>query len=122
MEIELENIANKVEPLENNPTESEEKIKPIAKPKYLVISIDKIDTPTGMIGDNWYRYIVGQGGGKIEGLKEGTLAEVTLHAENFSQDLNTRSTGKLVSPGSRKQLITPAKPPAPAVEDVKKDV
>jgi hypothetical protein len=122
MEIELENIANKVEPLENKPSEPEEIVKPIAKPKYLVISIDKIETPNGMTGNKWYRYIVGQGGGKIEGLKEGTLAEVTLHAETFSQDLNTRSTGKLVSPGARKQLITPAKPPAPAVEDVKKDV
>ena len=113
MSIELEDTINRVIPVEIETPVAEEIKKPIAKPKYNVVSIEKIDTPDGMAGDNWHRYIIGQGGGKIEGLKEGTLNEVTLHAENFAEDLNGRSKGKLVSPVSRKQGATPPKPPAP---------
>lgn len=113
MSIELEDTLNRVEPVEIETPAPDEIKKPVAKPKYNVVSIEKIDTPDGMAGNHWHRYIIGQGGGKIEGLKEGTLKEVTLHAENFAEDLNGRSKGKLVSPVSRKQSATPPKPPAP---------
>lgn len=115
MSIELEDTLNRVVPVDFEAIEPEVIKKPIAKPKYNVVSIEKIDTPDGMAGDKWHRYIIGQGGGKIEGLKEGTLKEVTLHAENFAEDLNGRSKGKLVSPVSRKQSATPPKPPAPEI-------
>jgi len=60
------------------------------RPTYELISVDKIDTPTGMEGDNWYRYVLGQGTSKIEGLRSGSLKSVTLHAENYSNELNER--------------------------------
>ena len=44
-----------------------------------------------MPGDNWHRYIIGQGGSKIEGIKPGTLKAVTLHAETVAEDLNARA-------------------------------
>lgn len=112
MSIESEDTTPTVEPVEDNNSETKKTTAPITK--YNVTSIEKIDTPAGMTGDHWYRYIIGQGGGKIEGLKEGTLNEVTLHAENFAEDLNSRSKGKAASHLSRKQNATPPKPPAPA--------
>ena len=87
--------------------------KKIIEPKYKVISIKKIDTPDGMVGDNWHQYIVGQGRSKIDGLKAGTLKEVTLHAETFAEYLNDRSKGKFSSQIARKQNATPPVPPKP---------
>lgn len=114
MSIELEDTINRVEPTESETNDIAEIKKPAIKPKFQLVSIEKIDTPEGMTGDHWYQYIVGQGGSKIEGLKEGSLKEVTLHAENFAEDLNNRSKGKMVSPVSRKKNVTPPTPPAPA--------
>ena len=66
--------------------------KPIIK--YQVISIDKIDTPKGMPGDDWYCYMIGYGKSKVEGKKPGTLKDVTRHAETVANDLNARSQSK----------------------------
>lgn len=114
MNTDLNDNINKVEPTENEVNEVEVIEEKIVKLKYNVISIEKIDTPDGMTGDDWHRYIVGQGTAKIEGLKAGTLKEVTLHADIFAEDLNSRSKGGNAGYVSRKQKVIPPTPPAPA--------
>ena len=62
--------------------------------KYQVISVDKIVTPEGMPGSDWYCYVIGYGKSKIDGKKPGTLKNVTQHAEAIAEDLNLRSQNK----------------------------
>lgn len=71
-------------------TELEDKVQ-VREKKYRVVSVEKTDPPEDMPGNNWHRYIIGQGGSKIEGLKPGTLKTVTEHAEAIAEDLNSRS-------------------------------
>lgn len=61
------------------------------KPKYRVEKVEKTTAPEGMSGDNWHRYVVGQGTSKVEGKKPGTLKAVTQHAEAFAEILNSRA-------------------------------
>ncbi len=71
---------------------SNEQVEAIKKDKpYSVIHVEKIETPDGMEGDNWYRYIIDYGKSKIEGKKPGTLKLVKQHAEAVVEDLNSRS-------------------------------
>lgn len=63
------------------------------KLKYRVVIVEKSPPPEGMPGDNWHRYVIGQGSSSIEGRKPGSLKAVTLHAETVAEDLNSR-TGK----------------------------
>ena len=58
--------------------------------KYHLVSVEKISPPEGMSGDNWHRYVIGQGNSRIEGKKPGTLKAVTQHAETVVEDLNSR--------------------------------
>ncbi len=58
--------------------------------KYHVVTVEKITPPEGMPGDNWHRYVIGQGNSRIEGKKPGTLKAVTQHAETVVEDLNSR--------------------------------
>lgn len=85
----------------------------VIKRKFSVMHIEKISTPDGMVGDNWYQYVVGQGTSEIKGLTMGTLNQVTEHANNVANDLNERSKGKKTGYTSNQNNKTPAKPPAP---------
>ena len=58
--------------------------------KYHVVSVEKTTAPEGLPGDNWHRYVIGQGSSRIEGVKPGTLKAVTQHAETVVEDLNSR--------------------------------
>lgn len=80
------------------------------KCKYNVMNIEKIKTPEGMIGDNWYQYVVGQGSSEIKGLTTGTLNQVTEHANNIVDDLNDRSKGKKTGYTSNQNNKTLTKP------------
>lgn len=77
----------------------------IEKQVYTVISVEKTDSPEGLEGDNWHRYILGCGDSTIEGLKPGSLHDVTEHAENVAKDLNERkdSRGSTYAPRSRQR-------------------
>lgn len=86
------------------------------EPRFKVISINKTEAPSGMTGDNWYRYIIGQGTSKIEGLTMGDLKKVTQHAEAIAVDLNDRSKSGVSSHKTNKSKATPPRPPAPAVD------
>ena len=85
----------------------------VVKLKFNVMNIEKISTPDGMVGDNWYQYVVGQGSSEIKGLTMGTLKQVTEHANKVADDLNERSRGKKTGYSSSQNNKTPAKPPAP---------
>ena len=61
------------------------------KLKFHVVTVEKTTPPEGMPGDNWHRYVIGQGGSRIEGIKPGTLKAVTQHAETVAEDLNARA-------------------------------
>ena len=82
----------------------------VVKRKFNVMNIEKISTPDGMAGDNWYQYVVGQGTSEIKGLTMGTLNQVTEHANNVADDLNDRSKGKKTGYSSNQNNKTPAKP------------
>lgn len=84
--------------------------KETVKRKFNVMNIEKISTPDGMTGDNWYQYVVGQGSSEITGLTMGTLNQVTEHANNVANDLNDRSKGKKAGYTSSQNNKTPAKP------------
>ncbi len=72
--------------------------------KYQVVSVEKCDPPQGMEAGSWYRYVIGQGRSKIEGVKLGTLQAVTEHAHTMVDDLNTRAArkGSFYAPRQRK--------------------
>ena len=70
-----------------------------------VVSVDKIDAPAGMPGTNWYRYVIGQGNAKIDGLKPGTLKAVTEHAQTVADDLNERKDKRGSTYAPRKQQL-----------------
>ncbi len=82
----------------------------VIKRKFSVMNIEKISTPDGMAGDNWYQYVVGQGSSEIKGLTMGTLKQVTEHANKVADDLNERSKGKKAGYSSSQNNKTPAKP------------
>lgn len=75
----------------------------ILKRKYEVVTVEKTAAPEGLPGNNWHRYVIGQGSSKIEGKKPGTLQDVTEHAELVAEDLNSRSTKGRSTYAPRKQ-------------------
>lgn len=82
----------------------------VVQRKFNVVNIEKISTPDGMVGDNWYQYVVGQGSSEIKGLTMGTLKQVTEHVNKVADDLNERSKGKKTGYSSNQNNKTPAKP------------
>lgn len=102
-----------VEEIDTEVSEPTPIIEEVVKRKFNVMEIDKIDTPDGMTGDNWYQYVVGQGSSEIKGLTMGTLKQVTEHANRVADDLNDRSKGKKTGYSSSQNNKTPAKPPQP---------
>lgn len=74
-----------------------------SKLKYGVVSVEKTEAPEGMSGDNWHRYIIGQGTSKIEGKRSGTLKDVTKHAESFAEELNARAGSSYSAYAPRKR-------------------
>jgi hypothetical protein len=76
----------------------------IGEDKYQVVTVEKSAPPQGIETGNWFRYVIGQGKSKIEGIKCGTLQAVTDHAHTMVDDLNTRATkgGSFYAPRHRK--------------------
>ena len=68
---------------------------------YYVVTVEKTNTPDGMTGNNWHRYVIGHGNSRIEGKKPGSLKEVTEHAEMAVEHLNSRNGKKTGSPYSQ---------------------
>jgi len=63
----------------------------ITKPQYQVIKVEETTAPTGMLGTNWYRYIIKKGNSVIDCKKTGTLKEINEHAKNIAELINARN-------------------------------
>jgi hypothetical protein len=63
----------------------------VIDPKYLVTKIEKISTPKGLPGDDWYRYVIKKGKSVMECKKSGSLKTVTEHANNAAEQINARN-------------------------------
>jgi hypothetical protein len=64
---------------------------------YSVARVEKIDTPDGASGQDWYRYVLDNGNSQIVGQRAGSLKDVTAHAQQYATQLNSRS-GSTPSP------------------------
>ncbi|MCP4392647.1 MAG: hypothetical protein GY802_30450 [Gammaproteobacteria bacterium] len=70
---------------------SDESEKSSLERHFHVTSIEKIEPPAGISGDNWYQYTIGEGDSAITGKRAGSLKSVRLHAEEFAANLNQRA-------------------------------
>ena len=62
--------------------------------KYHVMKVEKTEAPEGLLGDDWYLYVIQKGSltNTIMGCKKtGTLESVTKHAEEQAETLNQRN-------------------------------
>jgi len=59
--------------------------------KYNVITIEKTTAPEGLLGDNWYRYVIRKGNSVMDCKKSGTLKAITEHAEHVAELINLRN-------------------------------
>jgi hypothetical protein len=58
--------------------------------KYEVIEIEKTTAPVGLLGDDWYRYVIKKGNSVMDCKKSGSLKAVTEHAEHVAELINSR--------------------------------
>jgi len=59
--------------------------------KYRVIEVEETTAPAGMLGDNWFRYVIQKGNSVMDCKKTGTLKTVTLHANGVAELINSRN-------------------------------
>ncbi len=62
--------------------------------KYHVIKVEKTTAPEGMLGENWYLYVIQKGdltNSIMECKKTGTLKSVTEHAMDVAETINSRN-------------------------------
>ncbi len=62
--------------------------------KYHVIKVEKTSAPVGMLGENWYLYVIQKGNlsnSIMECKKTGTLKSVTAHAKDVAETINSRN-------------------------------
>ena len=66
----------------------------LIKSKYQVIKVEKTNAPKGMLGENWYLYVIQKGSltnSIMECKKTGTLKSVTEHAKEVAETINSRN-------------------------------
>lgn len=63
--------------------------------EFSVISITKISSPYEITDEPWYQYVIGRSDDCIKGMCQGTLEEVTEHADCIVTDLNERRNVKM---------------------------
>ena len=62
--------------------------------KYHVIKVEKTNAPEGMLGENWYLYVIQKGSltnTVMNCKKTGTLKSVTAHAKDVAETINARN-------------------------------
>lgn len=75
---------------------------------YEIVSVKRADTPPGMEGKDWYKYVIAQGStNTINGHRQGNLKAVTRAVEEIVGQLNERRLGKR---GRVNLVPTPKKP------------
>ena len=65
------------------------------KSKYHVIKVEKTTAPKGMLGENWYLYVIQKDdltNSIMDCKKTGTLKSVTAHAKDVVETINSRNT------------------------------
>jgi len=62
---------------------------PLADP-FELVSIRSVEAPRGATGDDWYRYVIGQGVNEIVGFRAGERVDVTAAVEGIVERLNDR--------------------------------
>lgn len=68
---------------------------PLLRRHFEVASVEKVDSPDGGQGGDWYRYVLASGPARITGYHRGTPQEVTDYAASCAADFNLRNaTGK----------------------------
>ena len=66
----------------------------LIKSKYHVIKVEKTTAPKGMLGENWYLYVIQKGdltNSIMDCKKTGTLKSVTAHAKEVVETINSRN-------------------------------
>ena len=66
----------------------------VIKSKYRVLKVEKTTAPKGMLGDNWFLYVIQKGNlsnSLMECKKTGTLKSVTEHAKDVADTINARN-------------------------------
>ncbi|MDH5765737.1 MAG: hypothetical protein OEZ38_06955 [Gammaproteobacteria bacterium] len=71
--------------------------------KYRLTIIEETSPPEGMDDGDWYRYVVEDGKSAINCIREGSLKDVTEHAEAFVENLNSRTKQGFSGYAHRKQ-------------------
>ncbi len=64
------------------------------KSRYHVIKVEKTTAQKGMLGENWYLYVIQKGdltNSIMECKKTGTLKSVTAHAKEVAETINSRN-------------------------------
>lgn len=61
---------------------------------YRVVSVEQADPPSGLAGNDWHCYTIGQGSNRIYGYRRGNLASVTQSVEAIVERMNERRFGK----------------------------
>jgi hypothetical protein len=64
------------------------------KSKYHLIKVEKTTAPEGMLGENWYIYVIQKGNlsnSIMDCKKAGTLKSVTEHAKEVVETINSRN-------------------------------
>ena len=64
------------------------------KSKYQVLKVEKTTAPEGMLGENWFLYVIQKGdltNSTMDCKKTGTLKSVTAHAKDMAETLNFRN-------------------------------
>lgn len=69
----------------------------VSKVEYQVVSVTKTTPPEGEKG-NWHSYVIERGTTVLTGMRPGTQKQVTEHAKQVANDLNSRSGMKSGSP------------------------
>ena len=67
-------------------------------PHYRVALVEKSAAPQGAKGDNWYRYVLENGCASITGRRRGSLQEITQHAIDCAERLNTPGAHSVYRP------------------------
>ena len=81
---------------------------PLLDDPYVVVSVQRSDTPPGAEGTEWHRYEIIQGKNKIKGYRRGSREDVTEAVTEIAARLNERRAGKrgrvkLTAPQKKKQ-------------------
>ncbi len=58
---------------------------------YELAEVEKVSSPEGAAGDDWYRYVLVRRASRIVGFRRGSLMDVTAYAEDCAEAFNDRN-------------------------------